>query len=130
MRIKIVEFLALVLMALALIPAGAHFFALPNKIGMDQQAYFTAQQIYAGWALFGFVLIPALIVNILLAILLRHDRPAFYFAALAAFSLAANLAVFFTWTFPANQATANWMEVPHNWERYGAVGNMAILPAP
>lgn len=37
--------------------------------------------------------------------------------ALGAFVLmAATLAIFFAWTFPANQATANWTSVPANWQ--------------
>jgi hypothetical protein len=27
----------------------------------------------------------------------------------------ATLAIFFTWTWPANQATSNWTAVPENW---------------
>ena len=29
--------------------------------------------------------------------------------------IAANLAIFFIWTFPANQTTNNWTVVPENW---------------
>jgi hypothetical protein len=28
----------------------------------------------------------------------------------------ASLVVFFVWTFPTNQATANWTVVPENWQ--------------
>ena len=38
--------------------------------------------------------------------------------ALASFLLiAANLAIFFVWTFPTNQATNNWTVVPNNWNK-------------
>jgi hypothetical protein len=30
--------------------------------------------------------------------------------------MAAVLAVFFTWTYPANQATSNWTAIPPDWE--------------
>jgi hypothetical protein len=40
-----------VLTALALVPAGAHLFELPNKIGLSQDRYFIVQSIYRGWAL-------------------------------------------------------------------------------
>jgi hypothetical protein len=37
--------------------------------------------------------------------------------ALAGFVLVAlTLAVFFTWTYPANQETANWTVAPENWQ--------------
>jgi hypothetical protein len=39
------------LTALAVVPAGAHFFELPNKIRLSQEQYFTEQGIYRGWAL-------------------------------------------------------------------------------
>ena len=116
MRLRVVQFLAVILTALALVPAGAHLFELPNKIGLAQQAYFTVQGIYRGWALFGIVLFGALGANLVLALMLRHQRRAFWLALLAFLLIAASLAIFFTWTFPANQATANWTEAPPNWQ--------------
>ena len=53
MALKFVQFLALALTAIALIPAGAHLFALPNKIGLPQEQYLIVQGIYRGWALLG-----------------------------------------------------------------------------
>jgi len=62
------------LTALALVPAGAHLFALPNKIVLDSARYFTVQGIFRGWSMFGFILLGALVVNLGLALLLRR-RP-------------------------------------------------------
>lgn len=115
MRLKALHFAAIMLTALALVPAGAHLFELPNKIGLPQEAYFTVQGIYRGWALFGFVLVPAVLVNATLAFLARPQAVR-VLALAAALLLAANLAIFFAWTFPANQATANWTMVPPDWE--------------
>lgn len=109
------RFLALIVTAVALIPGGAHLFELPNKLGLAQDDYFVVQGIYRGWALFGAVIIPAALANLALAILLRRDRRAFWLAFAAFLLIAASLAVFFTWTFPANQATANWTVAPANW---------------
>jgi hypothetical protein len=109
------RFLALIVTAVALIPGGAHLFELPNKIGLPQDDYFVVQGIYRGWALFGAVIIPAALANLALAILLRRDRRAFWLAFAAFLLIAASLAVFFTWTFPANEATANWTVAPANW---------------
>jgi hypothetical protein len=64
MALRLVQFLAIMLTALALVPSGAHLAALPNKMAMAQEAYFIAQQIYAGWALFGIVLFGALAANL------------------------------------------------------------------
>jgi hypothetical protein len=117
MAFRVVQFLALVLTALALIPSGAHLFTLPNKIGLAQEQYFIVQNIYRGWALFGAVWLGALIANLLLAIMLRGRPTPFVFALVAFLCIAVTLAVFFVWTYPANQATDNWTTIPENWEQ-------------
>ncbi|TDW35780.1 hypothetical protein EV128_102325 [Rhizobium azibense] len=48
MKVRIVQFLAIIIGALALVPSGAHLAALPNKIGLPQTDYFTVQGIYYG----------------------------------------------------------------------------------
>ena len=115
MSLRVIQFLAVVLTALAVIPAGAHLFELPNKIDMPRDAYLTVQGIYAGWASFGIVDLAALVLNFVLAIKLRRQRPAVYFAWTAALCFVVFFAIFFTWTLPANQATANWTTMPDNW---------------
>jgi hypothetical protein len=114
--LKLVQFLAVVLTALALVPYGAHLFALPNKIGLAQEQYFIAQNIYRGWSLFGIVVSGALIANLVLALMQWSRGAAFGLSLLAFFCIAATLAAFFIWTYPANQATANWTAIPANWE--------------
>jgi hypothetical protein len=116
MGLRIAQFLAIVLTALALVPAGAHLFELWNKIGLAQDAYFVVQSIYRGWALFGIVLFGALGANLALTLMVRQRRGAFWLALLASLLVAATLLVFFTWTYPANQATSNWTEVPADWQ--------------
>src|SRR5262245_26903877 len=97
---KTLQFLAPVLTALALVPAGAHLFELPNKIGLSQEHYFIVQQIYRGWALFGIVLFANLGVVLALAIVRRHERVAFRLVLLALACLAGSLLIFFVWTYP------------------------------
>jgi hypothetical protein len=113
---RVAQFFAIVLTGLALVPAGAHLFSLPNKIDMSREAYFIAQQVYAGWALFGVVLIGALAANLVLAILLRRQLGACLLAFLGFLAIAGTLVVFFMFTFPTNEATANWTTQPENWE--------------
>ncbi len=110
------RFWAVILTALALVPGGAHLFALPNKIGMPQADYFVAQGIYRGWALLGAVLIAALAADTALAVMLRRHGKAFWLAAAGAALVLVTLAIFFAWTFPANQLTANSTQVPPDWE--------------
>jgi hypothetical protein len=85
--LKIVQFLALVLTALALVPSGAHLFALPSKISLGAEQYFIVQNIYRGWSLFGIVLIGALIANLALALLLRGRGAPFALALFAFFCM-------------------------------------------
>jgi hypothetical protein len=116
MALKVVQFIAIVLTALALVPAGAHLFALPNKIGLVQEQYFIVQSIYRGWALFGAILIPAVLANLLLGVMLRGRSAQVTLALFAALCMGATLVAFFIWTYPANVATNNWTTVPENWD--------------
>ena len=115
MWLKIAYFFALLLTALTLVPSGAHLFELPNKIGLSQEQYFVVQNIYRGWALFGFVLMGALLANLILAVMLRLRRRPFWLPLVTFLCIAGTLVIFFIWTFPANQATNNWTVVPANW---------------
>src|SRR3569833_3709891 len=113
---RIAQFFALVLTALALVPVGAHLFAYPNKIGMNEVSYFIAQRIYDGWAMLGAVMIGAILTDAVAALLTRAQMAPFVLAALATLLMLATLAIFFAFTFPANQATANWTVVPDDWQ--------------
>lgn len=115
MGVRTAHFLALILTALALVPAGAHLFALINKIGLPQDRYFIVQGIYRGWSLLGTILIAALVANLAVALLTRQQRLTFWLAIGATAGLTVALAVFFIWTYPANRATANWTVAPTDW---------------
>jgi hypothetical protein len=54
-------------------------------------------------------------MNLALAIMCRRQAVPFRAALLAFLCLAATLAVFFTWTEPANRATDYWTTIPANW---------------
>jgi hypothetical protein len=123
--LRALAFLAVLLTALALVPAGAHLLALPNKLAMGREAYLAAQGAYAGWAFAGAFPIGAILGCLGLALRQPHDSQspsgqsptgASWPALVAALLLAAGLAVFFHWTLPANQATANWTRLPEGWE--------------
>jgi hypothetical protein len=116
MILKVVQFLALVLTALALVPGGAHLFAIANKIGLAAEQYFIVQNVYRGWSVLGVVLIGALAANLLLAIMQRGRGAAFMLALTASVCIALTLVIFFTWTYPANQATSNWTTIPADWD--------------
>jgi hypothetical protein len=71
MRTGFIGWLAIIVNAIAFVPAGAHLFALPNKMRLAETDYSVAQSIYGGWALFGYVFLAALVINIIFATLLR-----------------------------------------------------------
>jgi hypothetical protein len=109
-------FAAILATGIALGPALAHLFELPNKIGMTEQNYFTVQQAYRGWDRLAFVLVAELASMIWLAVLYWHE-PGVRWPVLAAIvCLGVAQAVFWAFTFPANVATANWIRIPENWE--------------
>jgi hypothetical protein len=88
-RLALVRVCALLLVALCLVPAGAHLSELPNKIGLPRDQYMLVQQIYRGWALFGIIIFAALAATATQAVLMRHERRAFYASLLALLCLAA-----------------------------------------
>lgn len=78
-----VIFLALFFAAMALGPALAHLFALPNKVELPEAQYFVAQSVYRGWALLGIVVFGALLSTLALSIVLRDERRPMMWAVLA-----------------------------------------------
>ncbi|GAA0586031.1 membrane protein [Craurococcus roseus] len=118
MPFRLLQALAVLSTALALVPAGAHLFELPNKAGLPRDPYFAVQALYRGWALFGFVWIGAMAANLGLAAAFwrRRRRGPARLALAAGLLVALSLAVFFAWTYPANLATENWTRAPPDWE--------------
>jgi hypothetical protein len=129
---RVLQFAALLLTAIALIPAGAHVFALPNKIDLAQTDYFVVQNIYRGWALFGIVLFGNVIALAALAFAVRTQPMPRLLVLVSVACQLITLAIFFAFVFPANQATDNWTAIPANWEtlrrqwEYGHAVNAAI----
>ena len=114
--IRLVHFAAIVFAVVALLPAGAHVFELPHKMRLNADQYLLVQSLYAGWALFGLAFLAALVAEGALAVL-TIGTPPFWFAIAAVVATLAALAVFFAWTFPANQQTDNWTRLPANWQQ-------------
>jgi Zn-dependent membrane protease YugP len=132
MLLTILEFLAILLTALALAPAGAHALALPNKIRLPQERYFAVQHIYRGWAFAGIVPVAAVAADLCLAYVLRDQPTASRFSLAGGLCLVATLVVFFVRIWPANQDTDNWASTPPNWQalrkrwEYGHLANAVL----
>jgi uncharacterized membrane protein YedE/YeeE len=116
MDIRINQFAAIILTALALVPGGAHALELAHKMALGRDQYFVVQSIYQGWAWLGIILILAIAANAVLAIRVRRQTGPMLSAAASAAIICVTLAIFFAWTFPANQATANWTVSPPDWQ--------------
>ena len=109
------SFGVIVLTALVLVPAGAHLAELPHKLNLDRAEYQTVQQIYRGWSLFGVAIFAALAATALLAFRVQRPSTAFTAAVVALLCLIAAQIVFWSVTFPVNQATDNWTVLPGDW---------------
>src|SRR3546814_6196718 len=92
---RLLAFLAIILTALALVPAGAHLAETANKLPLPETDYLTVQQIYRGWALFGIVLFGALAADLLFAVTLPRRQGPFRLAHAGFLPIAAPLAIFF-----------------------------------
>ncbi len=108
--------LAIVAVGLCLVPAGAHLFELPNKMGLPQAQYMTVQRIYAGWALFGIVILAAIVLTATHAVLTWGRPRAFALSLAALVLLLASQAVFWLFTYPMNVASNNWTVTPEHFE--------------
>ncbi len=113
---RTLQFVAIVLTALGLVPGGAHLLEMTKKMSLDRDQYMTVQQIYRGWAFLGIIVIAAILANSLAAFVMRRQRVPTAYAAGGAILLCLGLSVFFIWTFPVNQATSNWTVVPTDWQ--------------
>jgi hypothetical protein len=116
MGLQTVRFLALLCTVLALAPALAHVLELPNKITLSRAEYLTVQQIYRGWALLGIVVVGALLTNLVLTIRVRTKPKVFVLNLITFLCIVGAQVVFWTFTYPANQATSNWTLLPENWQ--------------
>jgi hypothetical protein len=113
---KCLGLLAVVSVAICLVPAGAHFFELANKMAMSPPEYMTVQKIYAGWSFFGIAIITALLLTLLHTFTVRRDRTAFLLSLVAFLCLAATQGIFWMFTYPMNVASNNWTVTPADFE--------------
>jgi MFS family permease len=113
----IVFFIALLASALVLGPALAHVAELPNKIDLPREEYFIVQKLYRGWNQIAWLLGVQIVALLAAAILARAERRVMVLTLLALASVLAAQALFWTFTYPANVATANWTVQPDDWEK-------------
>jgi hypothetical protein len=125
----ILFFIAIFANVIALGGGLAHLFELPRKMALSRDAYFTVQQIYAGWDLFGFVLAIQLASLGLLAWRSFREPYVFRPAVAALLLLLAAQLLFWSFTFPANTATHNWTQFRLIGRCCAGNGNIPMRPA-
>jgi hypothetical protein len=69
MGITAIQFLAVVLTALALAPGRANIIELSRELRLRQEPYYALQVVYRGWDLFAVVLVAALAANLARAVM-------------------------------------------------------------
>src|SRR6516225_1254824 len=111
-----VRLLAVISVVLCLIPAGAHFFELVNKMSLSTADYMTTQKIYAGWTSFGVAIIAAIVFTLTHTLMVRAKRTAFLLSLTALLCIGATQVIFWTFTYPMNVATNNWTITPQDFE--------------
>jgi len=114
--LKWVRLLAVVSVALCVIPAGAHLFEFANKMSLPQPEYMIVQKIYASWSLFGVAIVAALFLTSIHTFMVRADRTTCLLSLTAVLCLAATQMIFWAFTYPMNVASNNWMVTPENFE--------------
>jgi hypothetical protein len=115
MAAQIVRFFSLLFVGLTLAPGLAHVLQLPHKMDLSGADYLGVQQLYAGWAWLGLVVLGALASTFLLTIVVRTRLRQFALACVAFGSVLVTQVIFWTFTFPVNQQTRNWTTLPVNW---------------
>jgi hypothetical protein len=116
MGIVWLRILSVLFTALAMIFSGAHLFELPHKIGLSAGDYLTVQQIYRGWQFAGIVVVGEIVSIAALAYAVRHHRRVFIPTLVALMCVIGTQILFWTFNFPANQATDNWATLPAGWQ--------------
>ncbi len=107
-----IRLLAILSVAICLVPAGAHFFEMYNKLKLAPADYMTVQTIYTGWALFGIAVFAALALTLGHTIMMWRAPFARWLSLLAFLSILATQVIFWTYTYPMNALTQQWTVMP------------------
>lgn len=113
--IKVIRFVSLLFAGLVLGPGMAHLLEMPNKMALSEEAYKTVQMIYCGWAMLGVFQLGAILFSFILVLLVRKTGGIYRLTLSALICYIATMIIFFSFTYPANQQTANWTVMPANW---------------
>ena len=116
MMFRLFQLATISVVALYLVPHGAHFFERPAKMALSPESYMIVQSIYAGWSRFGLVIVAALLMILAHTVLVRDDRQAFWLSLLSFAALAGVMTIFWLYTYPVNVESHNWTVKPEPFE--------------
>jgi hypothetical protein len=92
-----------------------HLLELRVKITLPKDDYQVVQSIYSGWQWLGIFEIGAILLTFVWTMKVRKEKNVFPYILSALICFVISIVIFFTFTFPANQATVNWTKLPENW---------------
>lgn len=120
MRLRIVRFLHLLVLALALALPFAHVAEIPGKLQLPSPVWIEVQHnLYVGFAWIGaFVEIGAILLSWTVVLMTRGRRPAFAWSLVTAICVTVALPVWMIFIDPINtERIAVWTSatLPHDW---------------
>ena len=113
---NLLRFLTILFAVITLGALLAHLFELRGKMVLSKEDYQVVQGIYSGWAWLGIFDIGTIILVLMWTISERKNKTIFPYLLTTSIIFAVSLVIFFLFTFPANEATGNWTQLPQNWE--------------
>jgi hypothetical protein len=111
-----VQLSTIALVALALVPGGAHALDMLGKLQLTPAEYLGVERLQHGWLLFVIAGALALAVIGLHAFLVRRNPVAFGWSIVALGSAAAAQIIFWSLAYPVNLATEGWTLLPVDFE--------------
>lgn len=115
-RTGILRIITVVSVAIYLVPEGAHFFEMFNKMKMSASDYMTIQRVYDGWALFGLGIVIAVGCTLAHAIATWSIPVARYLSLAALALLVGTQIIFWSAIYPMNALTGNWTRMPADFD--------------
>jgi len=127
MVVRVWRLATIMLTALSLGPALGHLLELPAKLTYDGPLWLTVSQtLYGAFGTVGAAFeVGAVVTVVVLAILVRHRRPAFGWTVMGALFIVAAHVAYWIWLTPVNATVAgltletlpaDWMELRNQWE--------------
>lgn len=107
---------AVISVAIYLVPEGAHFFEMFNKLKLTPDDYMMVQRSYDGWAFFGMAIALALGCTLGHAVAMWRNPLSRWLSLVTFASLIGTQVIFWSFIYPMNSLTKNWTQMPSQFE--------------